>query len=326
MGISRKEFMVKTGTLSPGPDLDAVTEQAYLKEEEVAHKKNLARPPGGRAFYASMFPGGEDERRCARQALYSMIGAPDPEPIRPAGRAVIEVGKAVEKQIVWRWGRMGLLLGGIKVPDKEYGYMPQLGFSDPDTWLSGYADAVLDLRPRWKFVLPVDIKSKSHEVVRSMREGEKSYDPDHYKQVQAYLFLCRKYHDFLGFEKMGLKPAAGAIIYYVSRDNPRFTKQFYVSYDEKFVKAAVGRLTAWKENFLNDELPERPKEWKWTQPPCQWCPLKKACKQDVREDVAILSESNVVKLAHKLVPEYDIEKVRKEVIKRWQLTKLPQQK
>jgi hypothetical protein len=67
-------------------------------------------------------------------------------------------------------------------------------------------------------------------------------------------------------------------------------------------------------------LPERPKEWKWTQPPCQWCPLKKPCKLDIKEDVDTLSESNTVKLAKKINPKYDIEKVREEVMKRWQST------
>lgn len=325
MGISRTEFLTKIGIISPGPDLDAVTEQAYLLQEEKEHRKQLDKPPGGRAFYASMFPGGEDEKRCARLALYNMIGAADPEPIKPAGRAVIESGKAVEKQIVWRWGKMGLLLGGIKVPEKEYGYMNQLGFSDPDTWLSGYPDAVLDLRPRWSAVLPVDIKSKAHEVVREMREGTKTIDPDHYKQLQTYLYLCVKYHGYLGWDKMGLDPAKGGFIYYVSRDNPRFTKAFYVPYDEEFIKAGIGRLTAWKENFLNDELPERPKDWKWTQPPCQWCPLKKPCKQDIKEDVVTLSGSNVVASAKKLIPNYDIERVRSEVMKRWSETEKQRQ-
>lgn len=320
---TRTELFKKAGLINPGtgPDLDAVTEQAYLVQEEKEHAKGNARPPGGRAFYASMFPGGEEEKRCARLALYNMVGAPNPEPIKPAGRAVIESGKAVEKQIVWRWGQMGLLLGGIDVPDKEYKYMNQLGFNDPDLWLSGYADAVLDLRPRWKYVLPVDIKSKSHEKITNMRSGElPRYEDDHYKQVQAYLYLCRKYHEYLGFDKEGLLPAKGGIIYYVSRDNPRFTHTAYIEYDEPFVNAGIQRLTEWKEMFLTDTLPERPKEWRWTQPPCQWCPLKKHCKQDIRDGVEKISESNAVKLAEKLIPNYDIEKVRKEVMKRWQST------
>ncbi len=320
MGASRAELFLKLGVVTLGPDLDAITEQAYLVQEEIEHKKDLNRPPGGRAFYASMFPGGVDERRCGRQALYNMVGAPNPEPIKPAGRAVIEVGKAVEKQIVWRWGKMGLLLGDIKMPEKETGYIPQLGFTDPDTLLSGYADAVMDLRPRWNSVLPVDIKSKSHEKVRQMREGELSYDPDHYKQVQAYLYLCKKYHEYLGFKAKGLEPAKGGIIFYVSRDNPRFTKQFYVPYDEEFIRAGISRLAEWKRNFLDDELPERNKDWKWTQAPCQWCPIKKHCKADIKSGIKKLSESNVVALAGKMIDNYDIEKVREEVMKRWQLT------
>lgn len=320
---TRIEFFKKVGVITPGkgPDLDAVTEQAYLVQEEKEHAYRNSRPPGGRAFYASMFPGGKDERRCARQALYNMVGVPDPEPIKPAGRAVIEGGKATEKQIVWRWGQMGLLLGGINVPDKEHKYMNQLGFNDPDLWLSGYADAVLDLRPRWKSVLPVDIKSKSHEKIRQMRSGElPRYEDDHYRQIQTYIYFCRKYHEYLGWDKMGLERAKGGIIYYVSRDNPRFTHTAYVEYDAAFIQAGIERLEEWKEHFLNDELPERPKDWRWTKPPCQWCPIKKQCKQDIRDDITKLSESNAVQLAAKLIPNYDIEKVREEVVKRWDST------
>lgn len=324
MGVSRTELFTRLGIISPGPNLDAITEQAYLLQEEKEHKSNVNRAPGGRAFYASMFPGGVDEKRCARHALYSMIGAPDPEPIKPAGRAVIEMGKAAEKQIVWRWGRMGLLLGGISVPDKEYKYMNQLAFQDPDTWLSGFADAVLDLRPRWSSVLPVDIKSKSHETVSAMRSGEKSYDPDHYKQVQAYLYLCRKYHEYLGWDKLGLEKAKAGMIYYVSRDNPRFTWTAFLPYDEAFVNAGIERLKEWKQDFLDDNLPERPKNWRWTQPPCQWCALKKPCKQDIKEDVTRLSESNVVGLAEKMIDNYSIDRVREEVMKRWHSTPLKQ--
>ena len=276
----------------------------------------MEKEPGGRAFYASMFPGGEDELRCPRLALYNMMNIPEPEPISPSGRAIMNMGNAAEKQIVWRWGKMGLLLN-VKVPDKEYGYMNQIGFTDKETWLSGYADAVMDIRPRWDSVLPVDVKSKSQAKIDAMKAGEASYDPDHYKQVQAYLYLCRKFHQQMGWDKLGLNPAKGGVIYYVSRDNPRSTWSAYVPYDEDFVNAGIERLRVWKEHYLNDELPERPKEWKWTKPPCQWCPLKKMCKQDIREDVTRLSDSNTVQLAKKLNPDFDLDKVRQEVMKRW---------
>jgi CRISPR/Cas system-associated exonuclease Cas4 (RecB family) len=317
---TREELFGKAGLIRLGPDLDAVTEQAYLLQEQVDRKQRLEKTPGGRAFYASMFPGGEDELRCARLALYNMMNIPEPDPITPSGRAIMSMGNAAEKQIVWRWGKLGLLLN-VKVPEKEYGYMNQVGFSDQETWLSGYADAVMDLRPRWDAVLPVDVKSKSQAKIDAMRAGELSYDPDHYKQVQAYLYLCRKYHNDMGWDKLGLKIARGGIIYYVSRDNPRITWSAYVPYDEDFVNAGLDRLKAWKEHYLNDELPERPPEWKWTKPPCQWCPLKKFCKQDIRDDVTRLSESNTIQLAKKVNPKYDPEKVRQEVMKRWMADK-----
>ena len=318
--MNREEFLNEIKTIN-GPDLDAITEQAYLVQEEKAHVKNLKRPPGGRAFYSSMFPGGVDAKRCARHALYEMMGVPSSEPIRPAGRAVIEMGKAAEKQIVYRWGQMGYLLG-VQAAAKESDWQPQLRLSDQDSWLSGFADAVLDIRPRWDWVLPVDVKSKSHQVVTEMRDGEREHDPDHYKQIQSYIYMCRKYHEYLGWDKLGLKPAKGGMLYYVSRDNPRFTHSFYFPYDNEFVMAGIDRLTDWKRNFLDDELPERPKEWRWTQPPCQWCSFKKVCKQDIREDVDKLSESNALKLAKELNPGYDPQKFREEVIKRW--TEKPQ--
>lgn len=319
---TREQLFTKAGIIKPGPDLDAITEQAYLLQEEKEREKQLAKPPGGRAFYASMFPGGVDELRCGRAALYSMLNIPDAEAIKPQGRAIIEMGKSAEKQIVWRWGKMGLLLG-VKTPKRETDYMEQIGFSDPDTWLSGYADAIMDIRPRWNAVLPVDIKSKSHDKITAMQLGQLSYDSDHYRQVQAYLYLCRKFHTAMKWDKLGLEPARAGIIYYVSRENPRNTWTAFIPYDEEFVEAGLERLRAWRDNFLADELPPRPKEWKWTKPPCQWCQFKKSCKQDIREDVTRLSESNAIQLAKKINPNYDEQRVREEVSKRWHSTKIP---
>jgi CRISPR/Cas system-associated exonuclease Cas4 (RecB family) len=320
---SRQELFAAAGLIPDGPDLDAITEQSYLLQEEKERKGMLAKQPGGRAFYASMFPGGEDEKRCPRYALYSMMNVPNPDPIKPTGRAVIEMGKAAEKQIVWRWGKMGLLLG-VKTPEKEYSYLPQLGFDDKELWLSGYADAVMDIRPRWDYVLPVDVKSKSTAKIDAMRAGDlPPYEEDHYKQVQAYLYLCRKFHVSMGWEAMGLLPAKLGSIFYVSRDNPRHTWVAHVPYNEEFVNAGIERLKEWREYFLNDELPERPPEWKWTKPPCQYCPLKKQCKADIKADVTRLSDSHAVVLAKKLIPNYDEQKVREAVMKRWTQTPMP---
>jgi hypothetical protein len=49
--MNRRDFMVNVGAFNPGPDLDAVTEQAYLLQEEKAHAAMIRKPPSGRAFY-----------------------------------------------------------------------------------------------------------------------------------------------------------------------------------------------------------------------------------------------------------------------------------
>src|SRR6186997_1497323 len=103
---TREELFGRVGLIRFGPDLDAVTEQAYLLQEEKERKQRMEKEPGGRAFYASMFPGGKDELRCPRLALYNMMNIPEPEPISPSGRAIMNMGNAAEKQIVWRWGKM----------------------------------------------------------------------------------------------------------------------------------------------------------------------------------------------------------------------------
>jgi CRISPR/Cas system-associated exonuclease Cas4 (RecB family) len=320
MGISRTDFFTRLGVISPGPDLDSITEQAYLFNEEQERERIFKKKPRGRAFFASMFPGGENERRCARQALYSMMDVPDPKPISPTGRAVIEMGKAAERQIVWRWGKMGLLLG-VKLPKYETDFFPQAGFEDKEYWLSGNADAVLDLRPSWEWVLPVDVKSKADDKINKMRLGElPPYEDDHYKQLQAYLYLCRKFHSYMRWDKIGLKPAKAGFIYYVSRDNPRNTWSAYVPYNEEFVVAGLQRLTEWRKAFLDDTLPERPKEWRWTEQPCKWCSVKKACKQDIKDDVTRLSESNAIESAAKINAHYDPDRVREEVMRRWDST------
>jgi len=75
-------------------------------------------------------------------------------------------------------------------------------------------------------------------------------------------------------------------------------------------------------NFINDELPPRPKEWRWTEEPCKWNPYKKLCKQDHKDGVVKLSESNAVKFALEHDPSYNIDKIRKRVTDRWQQKQL----
>lgn len=302
MGLTRNELFRALHIVEDGPNLNKFTEIAYKKSE----LNLLDKPYFVSSFFASDFPGPEEYGRCL---IYKLLNLPqDQVSITPKGRAIMNIGSAVEKQIVERWHELGILI----TPS----YPEQLKIEIESIWLSGYVDAILDLRPDWDAVVPVEIKSKSDEAIEQMKVGAKSYDQKHYNQLQAYIAYCRNNHDKYWLDS-GLSPARGGIIYYASRENPRNTCQFYVDYDMAMVEEAYGKLAEWRFNFLDDKLPARPKDQRWTLPPCQWCNTKKLCKADYQEGIVKISESNAVKLAKQLDPSYNLDQIRERVQNRW---------
>jgi len=308
--MDRESYFRAAQIIKDGPSLDNWTERAYTEVEEKRWRSNDEHFCS--SFYASFFPGAEKNCRC--QALYKLMNIPEEKPMTPGGVGVVHVGKCIEEQIVEHWHKLGITLGA-EYPEQVY-------VTDEETWLTGYVDAVLDLRPDWYYVLPVEIKSKKNNVIEYMKIGGQSYDEKHYYQLQAYILWCIRNHNKRGWNKLGLMPAQGGIIYYVSREDPRNTHEFYVEMDEAIMREAEEQLKLWKENFINDELPPRPKEWRWTEEPCKWNPYKKLCKQDHKDGVVKLSESNAVKFALEHDPSYNIDKIRKRVTDRWQQKQL----
>jgi hypothetical protein len=310
MPITRQELFRSLGVVKDGPTLDKWTHDAYKQEEERRWKNNSRLTT---SFHASSYPGAE--KSCGRKALYKLMNFPDPEPISPRGIGVMGVGKAVEEQIVDKWAKMGILLGP-QPPD-------QLRIEFKDLWLSGYGDAVLNLMPEYNYVLPVEIKTKKNKVIEYMKVGGQSYDEAHYYQLQAYILWCVRNHKEMGWDKLGLKPANGGTIYYVSREDPRNTHEFFVDLDRDVAFNAAVRLQAWRQNFLWDELPKRPKEWKWTEEPCKWCPFKKnVCKPDYVAGIVKLSESIGVEFAKAHTSSYNVEDIQKKVRERWEIQQL----
>lgn len=267
------------------------------------------------SFWGGSFPVGSGH--CGRQAIYRLMNLPDTEPAHPKLAATAGAGKGVEQQITYRWGRAGLTLGG-SVPLEEGGPEEQLRLVDSRYWLSTAIDSVLDLRPDWPAVVPVDIKSKAEKVIEEMRLGATDYDPVHAAQVVCYCYIARLYHEEMGWAAMGLKPAEGGFIYYVSRDNPANAREFWIEYRESDVNDALLMLQEWKDSFLENRLPERPKAWRWTEHPCKWCDVKKLCKADVKDDVENIRESGVIDYAKGVDPKYDFEEIRAKVLKRWE--------
>jgi len=293
------------GAIKEGPQIDKWTHEAYKQDEE---KRWRANSYFSSSFHASSYPGAD--KSCGRKALYKLMNFPEPEPISPKGIGIMGVGKAVEEQIVERWAKMGILLGP-QPPE-------QLRIEFEDLWLSGYGDAVLNLSPEYFHVLPVEIKTKANKVIEYMKVGGQAYDEAHYYQLQAYILWCIQNYREMGWNKIGLNPPEGGVIYYVSREDPRNTHEFYIEFDRKMAMEAGMRLKKWRKNFLYDELPERPKDWKWTEEPCKWCPFKKhVCKPDHVAGIVKLSESAGVEFAQAHTPSYNIENVRRRVKERW---------
>lgn len=293
------------GVIKDGPELDKWTKLAFDAEEERRWEEEQYFIS---SFHASSYPG--QEKSCARKSLYKLMNFPEPEPISAKGIGIMGVGKCVEELIVERWSKMGIVLGPT--------YPQQLRIEEENLWLTGYLDAPLDLRPEWPAVLPVEIKSKKNTVIEYMKVGGQSYDEAHYMQLQAYLFYCIKNHYELGWGELGLEPATGGIIYYVSREDPRNTHEFYVEADGFLMAEANGKLAAWKEHFENDRLPARPKEWKWTEEPCKWCPFKKnVCKPDDKDGIVNLTESHGVEFAQEHTPSYNAEEIQRRVKEKW---------
>ena len=305
MGITRDELFRALGVIKDGPELDKWTHRAYKQEED---RRWREEPYFSSSFHASSYPG--LEKSCGRQALYKLMNFPEPEPISPKGIGVMEAGKCVEEQIVERWSKMGIVLG----PQ----WPEQMKIEIEGLWLSGYIDAPLNLLPEWAYVLPVEIKSKKNNVIEYMKVGGQSYDEKHYMQLQAYLYYCSHEHYNMGWDKLGLQPAIGGVIYYVSREDPRNTHEFYVEANWDVMVEANAKLGLWKEHYLEDRLPLRPKEWKWTEEPCKWCPFKKnICKPDHVAGIVNLSESHGVEVARQHIPSYNADNIKRRVQERW---------
>lgn len=315
MTLTREELFRRLGIAHHGPKIDKLTHKAYVDLEKRIWIGNLENSPHGHPWHTS-FHASAFDNPCGRFAIYTLLDIPPTDYSSPMLRATGEQGKAAEQQIVYRWGRAGLTIGG-NVPLEPDGKIYQLGFADEETWLTGSIDSVLGIED-WPNVLPVDIKSKPKEVIDKMNRGILNYFPEHYGQVQAYIYLCFKFYSEMGWKEMGFGLPKGAILYYVSRENPRHTHEFYIEADWPYINTGILKLKSWKRDFINGILPERPKEWKWTESPCKWCRFKKfACKPDIKDGVVSIHDTNATNFAGKMRTNYDQLETIRGVLNRW---------
>lgn len=296
--------------------VESITEQAFEIAEKKAWRENLDDSPHGEkwhtSFHASSFPG-DDERACGRKAIYTLMNTPSVEATPRKLRGQGEVGKAVELMLVKAYGQANILLSNNQTSGDKF----QTNFTDHECWLTGNVDVVL-LPWGWNKPHVVEVKTKAHDVVKQMKQGERGPDVKHTRQCKTYIGLAHENAHYWP----NLLPCETGTIYYLSRDDPSYTHEFFYEYDPSFMAAGREKLKEWQEAFIQGELPPHPFKGKeWSIEPCKYCPFKKfACKPDQIDGITRLSESHAIEFAEEVYGEYDYESTRQEVLDRWNET------
>ncbi len=306
---TRSQLFNRLGLNNPviNPLLDSI----YKAEEQQRWELDLFNEPHGyhwsTSFHSSSFPG-DDPKACGRKSLYTMMNFPSNEPSSRRSRSYMETGKMIEEQIVWRFHRAGILLSDS--PEAEV----QMGFVDKEHWLTCAPDSIIQI-PRTNKPHLVELKTKAPDKIIKMQSGQLTFDPYHRNQILTQIGLARK--DSLKLWP-NLDQLKDGTLLYLSRDNSADGHEYKFSHNEEFFQQGLDTLKDWKQSFIEDELPPRPKEWKWTESPCKYCPFKKnVCKPDYVAKTTKLSKSEGIKWAKEVRGSYDAKKQRKRVLDRW---------
>jgi hypothetical protein len=349
VALSRQALFAALGLIQI---VEPLTDRVYAELERKIWEDDLESSPHGQpwhtSFHASSFPG-DEQTACGRRQVYSLLNVPEPAPTSRFLRSVGDAGKAIEDELVSRWGRAGILLSA------DADSVVQSGFTDPEHWLTGNTDAAI-LPYRWNRPHIVEVKSKAKDKVEEMRMGRRGPDPKHRNQCLTYIGLAHEQHpwkhvwicskrwriiadvhrkagkcphcspsgeDTTCATRIDLEPALSGSIFYLSRDDPSITHEFVFHYDEEFLAQGRARIAEWRDNFLEGKLPDRPqhadgKVVGWSEEPCKWCPMKKhVCKPDWQNKINSLELSHAVEHTKKIRPGYDVNNTTQAVKDRW---------
>lgn len=328
--LSRAELFTRMQLIRT---VEPLVDEAFKISEQKILEQQLDNGPHGQpwhiSFHASQFPG-DDPMACSRQSLYRMMDFPQMEPTPRRLRLTAEAGKAIESSLVAAWYNAGMLLSS---PDPN----DQTNFMLSEAWLTGSVDAVISVPSSGQYgvkPMPVEIKNRSASTIEAMKLGQGPF-PEHVSQIKTQLGFIHLYQeaDILHFVKgnfpQELDLVTHGIIYYVSRDNPLETAEFRVDLDVAFFDVGANKLKRWISYFEEDVLPENnpgkrstqfghPHGWRWSYPPCAYCPFKKTCQLDFREEITQLSKSIGIDRAKTIRPNYDPEVARLRVKEHWQ--------
>ena len=359
VGLSRGEFFSRIGMMR---EVDPLTSAAYRfaekLEAEKPHKGAQADAPWHVSFHGSQFPG-DDPKACGRRAIYSMLDLPRGQFSRPS-RQRMDAGKDLEIQLVRRWHAAGMLLSAA--PDSPV----QTQFEDPSVWLTSTVDAII-ARPRSLRPIVAEVKNIDADTLDSMLRMIRGPHEAYVRQVKCEIglahehgpwtvtrcvnsgriaipigrrngsvvpLLCPEHGGDKCLEEVTLSPVEHGYLYYVSRNDPDITREYYYEHDPAFMEAGRKQLRVWRKFFEEGVLPatqttgKHPFGWNWTtdDSPCKWCPFgptgSYVCKEDHQEtvkrgDLLPLAESAAIELAREARPDYDLGLVRAAVFARW---------
>lgn len=343
--MSRAELWGALAGITP---VESVLLSSYQQEDQEIWRDEDVSPhgmPWHTSFHSSVFPG-DDDSVCGREQVYGLMNPAPEKPFDLKTRGLFEGGHYIEHMHIKRFASAGVLLSADVTADDEF----QTGFEDPDCWLTGSPDAII-LPPFYTKATVLDVKSTSKEKIDNMKSDPEKTPYSHSKyirQLKTYIGeanekfsptvitcaisgvlikngtdKCPKHHQGKCVAKViKVEPPDDGTIFYCSREEPiTATVSYYVQLDKEFLKSGKEKLIKWKQDFIEDRIPEHIHEGssaKWSVKPCDYCNWKKSfCKIDYKEKKTKLSESNLIEATKKVRPQYDPIRTRNEVLKRW---------
>lgn len=288
-------------------------------------------------------------------------------------RQIQEAGKDIEDRLVMRWYRAGFLLSTPPFNAFGKKQMQDM-YEDEDAWLTStvdsvvlwprsvmpvvsevktkYADAIHKMKmliqgPDEKHIrqlktqiamVRADMEDNPQTVMRCHNSDrmaiEMAVPPANGNSKWSVISVCPQHLTKDCLYEQELVPPEYGFLYYVSRDNPVDTHEFYFEYDAKFFEAGLEKLEAWRQSFINDELPQtnfktarypHPFGWLWGDKPCKWCDYGDVCRIDNKRAIEEgkplkLSDSEAVLEAKAIRPDYSFDEVRESVFGRWNET------
>ena len=357
MGLSRGEFFSRIGMLK---EIDPLTTLAYRHAEQLEQEQPNQGAGGGSlwhvSFHGSAFPG-DNPKACGRKAIYTLMDLPRGKFSRKS-RQLMDAGKDLEVQLVRRWYTAGMLLSAP--PDARR----QTEFEDREHWLTSTVDAIV-VRPRSPRPIVAEVKNVDGDAMEAMLRLIRGPNEDHVRQVKCQIGLaheqgswpvrrcinsgalaillnhrdrpvmvCPIHGGEKCLEDKILAPVEHGYIYYVSRNDPDKTREFFFEYDPEFMAKGREQLAVWRKFFEAGLLPQthlkgkHPFGWNWTtdDSPCKWCPFgptgSYVCKEDhqtavKRGELLPMADSLAVEEAREVRPSYDLDLVRAAVEARW---------